>query len=268
MKVYISADIEGISGMCDWEEANPAHPSYAEFRGRMTAHVAAACEAAFEAGAREVWVKDAHAGGRNLLHEELPAGVRLVRGWSRHPLMMVQELDASFDALGFVGYHSRAGSGGNPLAHTLSSSKLAEVRVDGRPVSEAFLYGWAASELGVPLAFVSGDEALCAEVEDLCPEVVTIPVMRGAGASTIAVHPEEARERIRAGVREALSRDLSGCRLPLPERFAVEVDFKELTRAHAMSFYPGARLASDRTVALETDSMLEILRFLGFMTFS
>lgn len=266
MKVYISADIEGIAGMCDWEEATPTHPCYGEFRERMTAHVKAACEAALAAGADELWVKDAHAAGRNLLHAELPAGVRLVRGWSRHPLLMVQELDESFDALGFIGYHSRAGSGGNPLAHTLSSSKLAEVRVSGRPVSEALLYGWAAAEMGVPLAFVSGDEQLCAEVTDLCPPVVTIPVMRGAGASTISIHPDEARERIRAGVREALSRDLAACRLPLPERLTVEVDFKDLTRAHAMSFYPGARLANDRTVALEANSVLDMLRFLVFMT--
>jgi D-amino peptidase len=74
--------------------------------------------ARFAAGAKEIVIKDAHATGRNIIASRLPACARLVRGWSGHPLAMVQELDESFDALVLVGYHSKAGTQDNPLAHT------------------------------------------------------------------------------------------------------------------------------------------------------
>src|SRR5262245_14222841 len=120
MKIFISADIEGIAGITSWQEADPNSAQYRPYQERMTEEVKAACLGALDAGAKEIWVRDAHWYARNLLHERLPREVRLVRGWSRHPYMMVQEIDPSFDAVAFVGYHSRGGSGANPLAHTLT----------------------------------------------------------------------------------------------------------------------------------------------------
>ena len=142
MKIYISADMEGITGVTHWDEVDHNKPSvYTQFQARMTQEVVAACEGANDAGAKEIWVKDAHYSGRNILSEELPENVKLIRGWSGHPYSMVQELDDSFDALLMVGYHSMAGKGGNPLAHTLSSSKLDSVFINGQQTSEFFLHG-------------------------------------------------------------------------------------------------------------------------------
>src|SRR5690349_24770098 len=106
MKVYISADIEGTTGITDWEEATKTHSTYMEFRERMTDEVVAACEGAIEAGAREILIKDAHDSGRNIISGRLPDCARLIRGWSCHSFGSVQELDESFDALLFVGYHA------------------------------------------------------------------------------------------------------------------------------------------------------------------
>ena len=138
MKVYISADIEGVAGIAHWDEARKNHGDYAEFREQMTREVAAACRGARAAGATEILIKDAHASGRNLLHRQLPAGVRLIRGWSGHPLSMVQELDEGFAAVMMIGYHSPASSGANPLAHTMSSSRLARVEHVGEAVVVVF----------------------------------------------------------------------------------------------------------------------------------
>src|SRR4029079_18577351 len=110
MKVYISADIEGTSGITNWEQDDKTHPTYQEFRERMTDEVVAACEGAIEAGAKEIVIKDAHGSGRNIIAARLPDCAKLIRGWSGHPFCMVQELDQSFDALLFVGYHAKAGS--------------------------------------------------------------------------------------------------------------------------------------------------------------
>jgi D-amino peptidase len=265
MRIYVSADIEGVAGIAHWDEARPEHPAYAEFRERMTAHVAAACEGAVAAGATEILVQDAHAHGRNVDGRRLPECARLLRGWSGHPLMMVQEIQQSFDAVLMVGYHAAAGSGGNPLAHSMSSSKIALLVVNGKPVTEFHLHAWAAALHGVPVVFVSGDEALCAEVQALNPHIRTCPVLRGIGASTVSLHPAVAERGIRTGVEGALRSDLSRCRLVLPERFRMEVHYREPARAYEKGFYPGAHRVSEDTVVYEHDQYLEVLRALKFL---
>lgn len=266
MKVFISADIEGICGITEWSEADLAHADNAEFRERMTAEVAVACEAALASGASNILVKDAHWTGRNLLAERLPRPARLLRGWSGHPYSMVQGLDRTFDAAVFVGWHSGGSRGGNPLAHTLSSGRLMGVRVNGEWVSEFRLHAWAAALEGVPVVFVSGDEDLCSEVLAFDETIVTAGVSRGLGAATIARHPAEARELVRDGVRRALSRPLRTRPAMLPERFDVQVVRKDARDAFRRSFYPGARLVDPVTVGYETDDWFEVLRLLQFVT--
>ena len=132
MKVFISADIEGTAGITNWDEARKPLADYPEHRQQMTREVLAACDGANAAGAREILIKDAHATGRNILQADLPENARLVRGWSGHPMSMVQELDKSFDAALFIGYHSKAGDETNPLAHTLTLEVM-RMRINGVP---------------------------------------------------------------------------------------------------------------------------------------
>ncbi|MDX1649615.1 MAG: M55 family metallopeptidase, partial [Myxococcota bacterium] len=184
---------------------------------------------------------------------------------SGHPFGMVQELTPEHDACVFVGYHARAGAGGNPLAHTLSSQRVFEVRLDDEPVSEYRIHALAAASVGVPVVFVSGDETLCREVARVQPATRTFATKWGEGASQHSVHPEEACDGIREGVREALSGDRSACRLEVPERLRLDVVFRSHAQAYARSFYPGARQVDPHTVRLETDDVFEVLRALLFL---
>ena len=135
LKVFISVDIEGAAGIAHWDEADSGHGDYSEFRERMTQEAVAACEGALAAGATEIWVKDAHGSGRNILQEALPREAVLVRGWSMHPYAMVQELDSSFDACCFVGYHGHASHPDNPLSHT-NTGLWNKITVNGEDLSE------------------------------------------------------------------------------------------------------------------------------------
>jgi D-amino peptidase len=264
MKIFISADIEGIAGITDWKEAKPGSSEYRPYQERMTAEVNAACLGALAAGAKEIWVRDAHWFARNLLHERLPREVRLVRGWSRHPYMMVQELDGSFDAAAFVGYHSMGGSGANPLAHTLTSS-FQSVRINGKPVAEFHLYAGAAALEGVPAIFASGDQRLCEEVKAFEPHIETVATSYGHGSSTVSIHPELACERIREGMQRACTRDKTqlAALLHRPQGpFVVEVTYNRAVDAYKNSFYPGAALKSDLIVT--SPEFLEVLRMLVF----
>ncbi len=265
MKIYISADIEGITGIAHWDEATEDHAAYAEFRERMTSEVAAACEGAVAAGATEIFVKDAHGTGRNIFADRLPHEARLIRGWSGHPRCMVQELDESFAALALVGYHSCAASGGNPLAHTMSSSTVARMRLNDAPIAEFHLFAYAAADLGVPTIFVSGDEELCAEVTTRNANITTVSTLCGVGDSTVARHPALLRDEIRAGMERALHGDLATCALPLPDHFTLEIEYHLIPRAYRASHYPGAVLVDDRTVRFEADHYFDVLRAIAFL---
>ncbi len=132
-------------------------------------------------GPREIWVKDAHDSGRNLITTMLPADVTLIREWSGHPYSMIQELDESFAALVMIGHHASVGSEGNSLAHTLNT-RTHMITLNGKPVSEFRLCALAAASLGVPAVFVSGDKALMEEIEANQSPYRAAGGERGAGA--------------------------------------------------------------------------------------
>jgi D-amino peptidase len=269
-KLFISADMEGLACVSHWDETNKAHPGdYEPARQQMTAEVAAACEGAYGAGVGTVVVKDSHWTGRNLDAAKLaaPEGrtLRLVRGWSGHPYSMVQGLDEGFDALAFVGYHSGAGRGGNPLAHTMSFSRLARVELNDALASEFLVFSYAAALSKVRVTFLSGDAALCKEAEDLVEGIVTVPTFHGEGPSITSMTPSEAVSRIRDGVARAVS-GKAGRVLLLPPEFNLRVTFTSGAEAYRKSFYPGARLVTDTQVEFGARQYFEILRFLGFMT--
>jgi len=263
MKVYISADIEGVAGITHWDEATKTAPEYQEYREQMTREVVAACEGAFAAGATEILVKDAHWTGRNLISAELPDGVKLIRGWSGHPFSMVQELDESFHALVMVGYHAAAGSDTNPLAHTITLG-VTSFKINGVRASEFLLNTYAAALVDVPAVFVSGDEGLCEEVAALNDRIETVAVSRGIGDSTISIAPSLAVERIRDGVTSALERDVSACKIQLPPQFRAEIRFRDHQRAYRASFYPGVTQLDPHTISFETADYFELLRMKSF----
>ena len=264
MKVYISADIEGITGTTHWDEASRSKPDYREFQEQMTAEVAAACEGALAAGAAEVLVKDAHASARNLIAAKLPREARLVRGWSGHPLLMVQYLDETFSALLMVGYHDSAGADTNPLAHTISG-RVARLRINGRYASEMLLHAYAAALVNVPLVFVAGDAGICEQAASLNPNITTTAVKQGLGSSTLSIHPQLAVEQIRAGAQKALEGDVSRCSIALPEHFSVEIEYRDHAQAYHASFFPGASQKSPHAIQFESDDYFEVLRLISFV---
>jgi D-amino peptidase len=264
MKIYISADIEGVTGSVDWAETEKKEADYAEFQEQMTAEVAAACEGAVQAGAGEIVVKDAHDSARNIIAAKLPEVTRLLRGWSGHPFMMMDGLDATFSAALMIGYHSRAGSNANPLAHTMSGSDL-WVKINDRFASEFMINAYTAGLAGVPVAFVAGDAGLCEDAAGLIPRITTVAVKEGTGSSTLSIHPKLALKRIREGVQTALAGDLSQCQVKLPDHFVVEIRYRQHFKAYGFSFFPGASLVDPYTIRFEASEYMDVLRLFAFV---
>lgn len=266
MKLYVSCDIEGTSGITHWDETDYDRGGrwYDYFREAMSREVAAAVQGAMDGGAKDILVKDAHDSARNIIPTLLPAGIRMHRGWSQEPLCMVAGLDDSYDAAAFTGYHGPAHSDGNPLAHTMVTW-ADEVRLNGARCSEFMLNAYAAAMLHVPVVFVSGDAQLCQIATELIPAITTVPVSEGMGNASTSLHPTDAQNAIREGMKKAVSGDVSQCKLALPESFEMTIKYKEHTRAFRNSFYPGARRVDEKTVAFETHEYYDLLRFAMFV---
>ncbi len=265
MKVYISADIEGTTGITSWNEAGKSKVDYNIYAQLMTQEVIAACEGAFKAGATDIVVKDAHGTGQNIMAENLPRGVRLIRGWSGHPNSMIQELDDTFDALVMTGYHSAASTGGHPLAHTMTGS-VSKITLNGVTASEYLLNRNVAALCGVPAVFISGDKLLCETAPSIDPDIHTVASMEGKGGSTIAAHPGDIQDQISAGVEAALRDGKAMAKPPaLEDHFKLEVHFIKHEGAFKASFYPGAQASTPHSTTFETDDFFEVMRMLSFV---
>jgi len=150
LRVYISADMEGLAGVVTAEQLGPAGFEYSRFRSIMTAEVNAAIEAARAMGATEILVSDSHGNGQNLLLEDLPQDIQVIRSWPR-PLMMMEGIDESFDAAILIGYHSGTGNAAGVRAHTMSSANLTSLKLNGVEMSEGGVSGAIAGSFGVPV---------------------------------------------------------------------------------------------------------------------
>lgn len=265
MKVFLSADIEGTCGICDWSETERSTPNdYSIYQKQMQREVNAACQGALDAGAEYIYIKDAHDSARNLNPMELPEQIRIHRGWSGDPLSMMSGLDSDkFGAVLFTGYHAWASCPGNPLSHTMNLQNN-WVTLNGTRMSEFMMNAYTAAYYGVPVTFLSGDEALCQFAKTLIPNITTVAVNRGAGASACSIHPAVAVREIQARVKDSLS-NADKCLLSLPDKFEMVICFKEHKRAYDRSFYPGARLVDSTQVAFTAGDWYEMLRFCHFV---
>jgi len=264
MRFFISADIEGITGINSWSETNKGNADYSEFRVQMTREVVAACEGALAAGATDILVKDAHDSGRNLKAEDLPKEAKLIRSWSRHPYSMVWGIDEGFDAVAFIGYHSPSGSNDNPLAHTMSSTMISEMSLNGELCSEFMLHALVARTHGVVPVFLSGDAGMCERAMNFDPQIETVATNKGTGNATLCIHPQLAVEKIKAGVEKALKKDMELFSLSVPEHFVLDIRYTKHINAFRASHYPGAKAISAHITRFEADDMLDIMRFIMF----
>jgi D-amino peptidase len=262
-KVYISADMEGIWGVVHGDQTTAASSEYGPARRWMAEDVNAVIQGLLEAGAGEIVVNDAHGSMRNLLPDTLNPKASLVSG-SPKPFSMMQGLDASFDAVIFVGYHGRAGSAPAILDHTISGSVIRAIRLNGQEQPEMGLNAALAGHFRVPVVMISGDTETCAQARALLdPGIVTAPVKEAIGRTAARLFPqEEARRRLREGAREALAKRAAIHPTRPAGPFAFEVDFNTSLQAEAPSLLPGVTRTGPRSVSFKAQDYLEGVRLL------
>lgn len=265
LKVFISVDMEGVSGVVDRDQTSSTGQDYERFRKLMTAEANAAIDGARDAGATHILVNDSHGSHRNLLIEELHAPAELISN-NIKPMGMMAGLDGSYAAVIFIAYHAKAGSAEGVLAHTGNGSTIADVRVNGRSVGEGGINIHAAGALGVPVVLVSGDQAAIAEVRELVPNIEGVQVKEALGtAAARSVRPEEAARLIREGTARAVRRrgEVKPAPASLPARF--EVSFTDPSMALMAEQIPTVERTGSHTVAFVADDYLDGYRFVRIL---
>ena len=265
MKVFISVDIEGINGICNWAETEPDKADYEQFRVQLQREVNAACEGAIKAGAKEIFIKDAHDTARNLKIADLPECVKLHRGWEGSPCSMMAGLDNSFDAVMFIGYHSPSRSNGNPLSHTMNTSRVQHVKINGVIASEFTINSLYASYLNVPVAFLSGDLNLTKQVKEINSNIVTVASKEGHHGAVVSKHPNLTVREISENVEKSLNKDLANNIVYLPKSFDVEIQYRQHNMAYNASFFPGCKLVGSDKIIYHANNYYDVLVMLKFL---
>ncbi|MGV9914999.1 M55 family metallopeptidase [Streptomyces tendae] len=245
MRIYLSADMEGITGLVDADDVQPGGRDYERGRRMMAEDVNAAIRGAVAAGATHVTVNDAHGPMRNLLPEALHPAARLIRGKPKN-MGMLDGLTSGHDAVLCVGYHSRAGEPG-VLSHSFMGHEIEDMWLDGRPVGEIGLAHATAAALGVPVAVLTGDDRACEEMAEWDPSVTTVAVKYAHDRFAAELRPAE---EARAAIEEAVATALAGSRAAAanPDPAVLAVRWQSASVASVLQGIPGVTAKDSRTV--------------------
>ncbi len=265
-KIFISVDMEGISGVVQPAQLGPDGFEYQRAREWMTGEVNAAIAGIRDAGPADIVVADSHGNGQSLLIDRLADDVRVVRGFPR-PLEMMQGIDETFSAAVFIGYHASEWTANAVRGHTISSARLLGIRLNGLEVSEGIYNAALAGQFGVPVAFVSGDRLAVTQLQQAVPAAEGAIVKEPYGYhSANTVTPARGQALIRDGLKRAMAKlgSMQPYRVTAP--IALEVGFKLTIDAERAAFVPGLTRADAHSVKGTFRDMIEVTRLLQVLT--
>lgn len=267
MKLFISFDIEGVTGITNRFDIDENSPKFGITQRLATGDVNASVEGAIEAGAQEIVVYDGHGFKRdNILFESLHPQARLIRTRLESPGFNLPTLDESFDALFFIGWHARPSMPG-VLSHCYHPNVFLEWRVNGMPVGEPELSAAYAGLFNVPVILFSGDDKSCSEVKKWNPNCQCVVTKYAIDREAAVCLPmKESWNNIRVGAREAIKNrsHIKPFNFKMPINIEADTIFDH--HAAAISLIPGVKRISDRTVAFTSNNYEEAFNTLLAMT--
>jgi D-amino peptidase len=260
MKLFLSTDFEGTSGIVAWEQIIEGNAEYEQGRRLLTAEVNAVITGALNAGATEFVVNDSHHYMRNLYPQDLAGRATLITG-KHKPLYMMEGLDASFDGVLFVSYHGSIGAERAILSHTYNPGAIWEVRLNGEVVGESGLNALVAAHYGVPIIFVSGDAVTAQEAQSVAPQAEKVVVKQSLGRFAASnLHPSVACELLQS----AAARAISNIQTMQPPCFdlpvSLEITFLVADMAEMALWVRDVERIAARTVRVVSENLLDLYR--------
>ena len=264
-KLYISVDMEGLAGAVSGDQLGPSGFEYGQFREFMTREVLAAIRGARAAGFSEFLISDSHGNGENIRLDMLPDDVQIVRSWPR-PLAMMEGIDETFDAAILIGYHAGTTNPAGVRAHTMSSGRLADVRLNGQSVPEAVLSAAIAGHFGVPVIMMSGDDAAVAEAQAVLPGLEAAVVKWAISYhSARTMTPAAAYQLIEEKVKAAAERmdEIQPYRISNP--VTLDLRFKSYRPSQMLAYLPIVERTDAHSVRYVGEDILAVSRFFEFV---
>jgi D-amino peptidase len=260
MRILISADMEGATGVTWPADCEPGTEQWQRCRRMFTSDVNAAVCGFFDGGAEHVLINEAHSTMRNLLLEELDERATMITGRHKN-LTMVEGIDhPETTGVAFLGYHAGAGTDG-VLAHTYLPNSITAVRVNGQPASEGRLNALVAAEYGVPVVLVTGDDRACADAEGYAPDARTVAVKDHVSRYAAECRPPAVTA---AAIRSAAAGAAKlARRIPMADEdsgFQVEVEVDAAQLAMAAALVPTVEQTAERTAAYWSPTAREMIR--------
>ena len=265
LKLFISVDMEGVVGVVTADQLGPDGFEYQRAREWMTGELLAAIEAAREEGVTEFVIADSHGNGENLLIDRLPDDVLIVRSWPR-PLGMMQGIDSTFDAVVFLGYHAGTSNPNGVRAHTFSSSRLADVRLNGQSVPEGGVNAAIAGHFGIPVIMVSGDDAAVEQIRSVLGDVEGAVVKwHYSFHSAKTMTPAASYELIGEAMKKALRRLDDFEPLVMSTPVTLDVRFKNYRPSQILAYLPIVERTDSHSIRYVGEDMVVVSKFLQFM---
>ncbi len=260
MKVFISVDIEGIWGIATPRQQTPDGNDYARARELMTNELNIVCEELFRAGATEIVVNDSHSSMDNLLIEKVHPDVSVIVG-SAKPLSMMEGIDETFDCAMFIGYHPKAGTSKGIVDHTYSGGIVYRAVINNEEVSEAGINALIASQFGVPVVLVSGDDKITDQVKKELGNVETVAVKRSISRYAVQNLP---LNKVKSLYKEAINRALKNLSSYKPKKYdtplVMEVEFMRALFVEFADSVDSVKILSPRKLQIIAQTPVELFR--------
>ena len=265
-KILISVDMEGLAGVVTGAQLGPSGFEYQRFRKFMTEETLAAIDGAIEAGAKEILVVDAHGNGQNILIEQLPDNVQLIRSWPRR-FGMVAGINESFDGVILIGYHASTHNMEGVRAHTFSSAKLTRIAVNNIEVSEGMWVAMVAGHFDVPVIMISGDDIATKEVKDFLGNVETAIVKEAIGFhSAKSLTPAAANKLIKASSFSAIKNIKEFKPYKVNDSpIKLEVSFKNYQPSEILAYLSIVERIDSHSIRFIGKDMVELADFFVFL---
>ncbi|WP_077329313.1 M55 family metallopeptidase [Virgibacillus siamensis] len=265
MKLYVSVDMEGITGLPDYTYVDSSEHNYERARKIMTEETNYVAEAAFKFGCDEILINDSHSKMNNIMIDQLHPDATLITGDVK-PLSMMQGIDTSYAGAMFVGYHAQAGQFG-----VMSHAMIHAVRnfyINDKPIGELGFNAYVAGHYGVPVLMVAGDDQAAKEAEALIPNITTAAVKKTISRSAVkSMTPKKAGEMLQQKTAHALkNRDKVQPLVP-PDKPVLKIEFNNHGQAEWANLMPGTKLLDGTTIVrFEADDILEAYQAMLVMT--
>ncbi len=268
MRLFISADIEGVAGIVSKEQAGPSGFEYAAARELMTNEVLAVVRGAQAAGVTECVICDSHGNGLSILADRMPEGASLVRSWPR-PLLMMQGIEVG-DYIGamLIGYHAGAADSAGTMSHTMSSRDIRSLKINGREADEAFISAATAGQFGVPLLMISGDDVFIGKNGPVLAPVEHVVTKRSLGMfSAMSPSPATVCAELEAAATRAVKARQSARIFKQDGPVEVELTLVDRLAVEVLAFLPMFRRVAANTITFQVDDMTALNRALAFLLF-